>query len=81
MSTQQTPKQETPKGTKAPAYALFHIEERGEQKAFWSEVAVGWKNTDGSVNLRTNVGAVLLPGQTYQLRTRKGRNGNGERSE
>ena len=81
MSTQQTPKQETPKDSKAPNYALFHIEERGEQKAFWSEVAVGWKNADGSVNLRTNVGAILLPGQTYQLRTRAARNGNPERSE
>lgn len=81
MSTQQTPKQETPKQAKGPTHALFHIEERGEQKAFWSEVAVGWKNADGSVNLRTNVGAVLLPGQAYQLRTRKARNGNGESSE
>lgn len=81
MSNEQTPKQDAPKQAKVPTHALFHIEERGEQKAFWNEVAVGWKNADGSVNLRTNVGAVLLPGQTYQLRTRQARNGNGERSE
>lgn len=77
--SKQTHKQETPKDIKAPTHALFHIEERGEDKAFWSEVAVGWENADGSVNLRTNVGAILLPGQVYQLRTRAAR--NGERSE
>ena len=66
------------KDTKAPAtngnqptHALYHIEARGEDKNYWSEIAVGWVNKDGSVNLRTNVGAVLLPGQSYQLRQRQ----------
>ena len=77
-----SPKQEAPKESKAPTHTLFHIEERGtDQKAFWSEVAVGWENTDGSVNLRSSVGAILLPGQAYQLRSRPARNGNTEHSE
>ncbi|MDZ4078515.1 MULTISPECIES: hypothetical protein [Hydrocarboniphaga] len=79
--TKQTRKQEAPKESKAPTHALFHIEERGaDDKAFWTEVAVGWENQDGSVNLRTNVGAILVPGHVYQLRTRTARN-ESERSE
>jgi len=79
--TKQAQKSEGPKDTKAPTHALFHIEERKEDKGFWTEVAVGWANQDGSINLRTNVGALLLPGQAYQLRTRQARSGNGENNE
>ena len=79
--SKQAPKQEAPKEAKAPTHALFHIEERAHDKSFWSEVAVGWENGDGSVNLRTNVGAILLPGQVYQLRTRQARNGTTEHGE
>lgn len=56
--------------SKIPTHVLYHVEDRGEEKSFWSEIAVGWINKDGSVNLRTNVGAILIPGQSYQLRTR-----------
>ena len=79
--SKQTRKQEAPKDSKAPTHVLFHIKERSEDKAFWNEIAVGWANADGSVNLRTNVGAILLPDQVYQLRTRKERNGEAERSD
>lgn len=77
--TKQTRKQEAPKDSKAPTHALFHIEEREADKAFWTEVAVGWENQDGSVNLRTNVGTILLPGHVYQLRVRTARNGGEDR--
>ncbi|MDB5986771.1 MAG: hypothetical protein JWR16_1824 [Nevskia sp.] len=80
--TKQAQKAEAQKDTKAPTHALFHIEERDDDgKAFWSEVAVGWENQDHSINIRTNVGAVLLPGQVYQLRIRKERNGSTESGE
>lgn len=79
--TKQAQKAEVPKDAKAPTHALFHIEERKGDKGFWTEVAVGWANQDGSINLRTNVGAILLPEQVYQLRTRQARSGNGDNSE
>lgn len=75
--TKQTRKQDAQKDTKSPTHALFHIEERGaDSKAFWTEVAVGWENQDGSVNLRTGVGAILIPGHVYQLRVRPTKNGD-----
>ena len=79
--TKQAQKPEAPKDTKAPTHALFHIEERKDDKGFWTEVAVGWANQDGSINLRTNVGTLLLPGQVYQLRSRLTRSGNCENNE
>ena len=65
-----TPDQEAPQ-TKTPTHVLFHIEDRGPGKqAFWTEIAVGWENVDGSINIRTRIGALLLPGHGYQLRLR-----------
>ncbi len=72
--------QQAPKEAKAPTHVLYHIEERKNDQAFWSEVGiVGWINTDGSINLRTRSGAVLLPGHDYQLRARKERSGAEDR--
>ncbi len=34
-----------------PAYRLFQIEPRGQDKHFWREVGVAWQNADGSLNL------------------------------
>ena len=34
-----------------PAYRLFQIEPRGQEKHFWREVGVAWQNADGSLNL------------------------------
>jgi hypothetical protein len=74
--TKQAQKVEVSKDAKAPTHTLYHIEERKDDKAFWTEVAVvGWTNADGSINLRTRSGAVLLPDHDYQLRARKERNG------
>lgn len=70
--SKQVRKQEVPTtASKAPTHTLFHVEDRGpDTKSFWTEVAVGWLNTDGSVNLRTKTGALLLPEHSYQLRVR-----------
>jgi hypothetical protein len=77
--TKQT-QQQAPKETKAPTHVLYHIEERKDDKAFWTEVAVvGWTNADGSINLRTRSGAMLLPDHDYQLRARKERSGAEDR--
>ena len=55
----------------APTHSLYHVEDRGEgEKSFWSEIGVGWVNKDGSINLRTKTGALLLPDHSYQLRAR-----------
>jgi hypothetical protein len=73
--TKQTHKPDTQ--PKAPTHTLFHIEERRDDKSFWTEVAVGWLNQDGSVNIRSSAGTLLLPGHDYQLRPRADRtNGN-----
>lgn len=77
--SKQTPKQEVPKDANAPTHSLFHIEPREGKKPFWTEIAVGWENGDGSVNLRTKTGALLLPGHDYQLRATKERNGAEDR--
>jgi hypothetical protein len=55
-----------------PTHALFHIAEKreGQDSSFWTEVAAGWE-VNGGVNIRTRAGAILLPGETYQLRLRK----------
>ena len=34
-----------------PAFRLFQIEPRGQDKHFWREVGVAWQNADGSLNL------------------------------
>ena len=34
-----------------PAYRIFQIEPRAEDKHFWREVGVAWQNADGSLNL------------------------------
>jgi hypothetical protein len=73
--TKQTNKPEAQ--PKAPTHTLFHIEERKDEKSFWTEVAVGWVNQDGSINVRTSAGALLLPGHDYQLRPRSERNKSG----
>lgn len=78
--TKQPQKTEASKDPKAPTHTLYHIEERKDDKAFWTEVAVvGWTNSDGSINLRTRSGVVLLPDHDYQLRARKERNGSEDR--
>ncbi|MDE0853707.1 MAG: hypothetical protein OSA97_04725 [Nevskia sp.] len=66
--TKQNAKQEAPKDSAAPTHGLYHIQERPNEKSFGTEIAVGWENGDGSINLRTRSGAILLPGQSYQLR-------------
>jgi hypothetical protein len=41
-----------------PTHKAYNIRDRGEgKKAVWTEVAVGWTNKDGSLNLVFN----LLP--------------------
>lgn len=75
--SKQAPKQEAPREAKVPTHTLFHIEERRDDKSFWTEVAVGWVNQDGSINIRTSAGALLLPGHDYQLRARGDRNKSG----
>jgi len=80
--SKQTPKQPAPTDSKAPTHTLFHIEERGQdKKSFWTEIAVGWVNADGSVNLRSNCGAILLPEHNYQLRARLAKSESSERGE
>lgn len=69
--TKQNAKQDAPKDNAAPTHGLYHIEERQNEKSLWTEVAVGWENRDGSINLRTRCGAILLPGQSYQLRRKE----------
>jgi hypothetical protein len=54
-------------GTNGPTHRLYHIDSSGE-KNIWTDVAVGWLNQDGSINLKSRSGAVLLPGQSYQIR-------------
>jgi len=80
--SKQTPKQPVQNDSKAPTHAFFHIEDRGpDKKAYWTEIAVGWVNADGSVNLRTSCGAILLPDHNYQLRTRPAKTESSERGE
>ncbi|MDB5973338.1 MAG: hypothetical protein JWR07_98 [Nevskia sp.] len=74
-------KPEAPTESKAPTHSLFHIEERKGKKPFWTEIAVGWENADGSVNVRTKIGAILLPDHDYQLRVRTQRDQAGETAE
>jgi hypothetical protein len=36
-----------------PEYDLYGVVDRGEEaKGFWQRIGAGWKNKDGSVNLR-----------------------------
>jgi hypothetical protein len=79
--TKQAQKTEVPKEGRVPTHALFHMEERKGDKWFWTEIAAGWENEDGSVNIRTHVGAMLLPGQAYRLRSRQAKNGSEEGKE
>lgn len=54
----------------APTHGLFHIEDPRKEgvKGKWTEIAVGWQNADGSINVRARAGAILQIGQSYQLR-------------
>jgi hypothetical protein len=80
--TKQARQAEALKDARAPTHTLFHIEERKDAKPFWTEIgAVGWENSDGSINIRTKTGVLLLPGHDYQLRARKERNGSTESNE
>lgn len=55
-----------------PTHTLFHIAEKreGQESSFWTEIGVGWE-VNGGVNIRSRAGALLLPGETYQLRLRE----------
>lgn len=74
MSKQQKapPASNTQNGSKAPTHVLYHIAEKGEgqDKSYWTEIGAGWINGDGSVNIRSRTGTVLLPGESYQLRVK-----------
>ena len=46
-----------------PTHQVYSIRERKERKSVWTEVGIGWLNSDGSLNLVLNL--VPLDGKLH----------------
>ena len=61
--------QTKPPASKAPTHVAYATRDRGNQKAFWTRIGVGWANADGK-GFNLQLEAVPLDGRvTLRLAT------------